>query len=357
MSRVKVSQLKPGCRLAEHVTTRRGSILFEKGKELTERDIEILHAFLIDSVAIEDHVSSEKTAAPQTETPSAPANASRGEYETALLDMVKFLQKVFLYPAAGQPLPILDIRTRLTQLLQMNDQHHPIFGSPISNRVEDYQYSNAIYVSMTAYQLAKWHGYPEKDWIPVALAGLLHNIGNMKVDQAIFSKKDKLTIEERDEMRRHTVIGYQMLKNVPAINEGVKLAALQHHEKEDGSGYPMGLRGDQIHAYAKIIAILEIFYAMISDRSYKKADSPFHALEQLQKETFGKLDLALVNTFIARSTQFHNGMLVKLSDGRIGEIVFTDRSYPTRPWVKIGDSIVNLIKETPLIITEVITSI
>ncbi|MBC8080787.1 MAG: HD-GYP domain-containing protein [Gorillibacterium sp.] len=357
MINVKVSQLKNGSQLSENVLTLRGSLLFEKGREISEQDKVILRAFLIKSVYIEDSNNSERSSTSVVEDSKEVFYGLRSDYAAEIQDMRKFLQKVFVLPASGQPLPILDIRTRLIHLLQMNEQQHPIFGNPLTGSGEDYQYSNAIYVSLNSYQLAKWHGYPEKDWIPVALAGLLHNIGNVKVDPSILNKRDKLTTTERDEMKRHTVFGYQMLKNVPAINEGVKLATLQHHEKEDGSGYPMGIKGDQIHPYAKIIAILEVFYAMTSNSIYKNAESPYLALEQLHQESFGKLDPALVITFIERSTQFYNGTLVKLSDGRIGEIVFTDRNDPTRPWVKVGDLIVNLVLERQLYISEVVSTV
>lgn len=139
-----------------------------------------------------------------------------------------------------------------------------------------------------------------------------------------------------------------------AINEGVKLTAIQHHEREDGSGYPLGIKGDKIHLYSKIVAISDIFHAMTSDRYHKKAASPYLVLDQLFTESFGKLEPALVQTFIQKVTQFHNGVLVKLNDKRIGEIVFSDRANPTRPWVNVNGQIINLTMERSLYIQDVI---
>jgi len=208
---------------------------------------------------------------------------------------------------------------------------------------------------MSCFMLAKWNGLPRKDWMQAALAGLLHDIGNAKIDKSILNKPTKLAPDEVEEMKRHTVLGYQLLKNVTAINEGVKLAALQHHERIDGSGYPLGLGSDKIHPYAKLVAISDIFNAMTMNRGYRNATSAYVVLEQILQDSFGKLDPAYVQTFIEKVTQFHNGTIVRLSDDRIGAIVFSDRSHPTRPWVSVNGTIINLTTERLLYIEEIMS--
>lgn len=145
-----------------------------------------------------------------------------------------------------------------------------------------------------------------------------------------------------------------MLRNVTAINEGVRLTALQHHEKVDGSGYPLKLEGSQIHFYAKVVAVADIFHAMTLERAYRKAQSPYLVLEQIMTESFGKLDPVVVQTFIQKSTDLFNGTRIRLSDGRHGEIIFTDRANPTRPMIKVEGTIVNLMLERELYIQEII---
>jgi len=162
-----------------------------------------------------------------------------------------------------------------------------------------------------------------------------------------------LTSAELHEVRQHTVYGFRLLEGGTALNQGVWLAALQHHERIDGSGYPMKVTGDKIHPFAKIVAIADMYHAMTSNRNYKKAESPYLVLEELQAESFGKLDPLYVKTFIERATQFHIGVFVRLNDGRIGEIVFSDRSNPTRPMISIHGTIVNLVQERHLYIREV----
>ncbi len=133
------------------------------------------------------------------------------------------------------------------------------------------------------------------------------------------------------------------------------MSALQHHEREDGSGYPLGLTGDKIHKYAKIVAVADIYHAMTSRRSYKKSRFPLHCPRAaFFNSSFGKLDPAIVQTFINKATQIGIGAVVKLSDNRVGEIVFTDRANPTRPWVNVNGTIINLAQQRNIFIQEMI---
>jgi len=354
MAVVPVSQLKGGERLNDQVFTKRGSLLFDKGVYVTARELEILRSFMISLVSIESKGGSEPPTEEQEQQQNAgmpaPLNPLFQEYDA----MVAMFRKVVRLAEAGAELPILEIRTGLEGLLRHIEHYNILTFAPRNKSLKEYLVHSSILSALTSCQLAKWHGLPVKDHLPVALGGLLHDIGNARVDPALLEKKTKLTPAEMEEVRKHTVLGYQMVKGVAGINEGVKLCALQHHEREDGSGYPLGLKGDKIHPYAKIIAVADIFHAMTNNRHYKNASSPYLVLEQLQKESFGKLDPTIVQTFIHRVTQFHNGTLVRLNDNRIGEIVFSDRNHPTRPWVNVNGTIINLTLDRSVHIQEVI---
>ncbi|KAI7262576.1 hypothetical protein KC345_g9401 [Hortaea werneckii] len=256
--------------------------------------------------------------------------------------------------AAAAALPIFELRSQLETLISHLKDYHVLKFAPRVLIDQDYNYHNAVLSALTSYKIAQWCGYPQKDWMQAAFAGLLHDIGNIKVDEALLQKPTPLTGAEIEEVRRHTTYGYQLLRNVTAINEGVRLAALQHHEKIDGSGYPLKLDGSQIHFYAKIVAVADIFHAMTLAKAYRKAQSPYLVLEQIQTESFGKLDPVIVQTFIQKTTDLYNGTRIRLSDGRHGEIIFTDRNNPTRPMVQVEGKIVNLAQERDLHIQEII---
>lgn len=351
MATVPVSQLKSGEKISEDVLTKYNNVLFPKGKIISDRDLEVLRAFLIPSVQIESNNGDAVSDEPAMDEQQGTVAPFYKHYEK----MLKLMRHVYsIANAGGQSLPIMEIRTMLEKLIQHIDSYNVLTFSPRHFQLSDFIYHNSIMVSLTSYSLAKWHGLSPKDLMPVALGGLLHDIGNAKVDAGILFKPSALNVDEREDMKKHTIIGYNLLKSVPAINDGVKLCALQHHEREDGSGYPLGIRGDKIHLYSKIVAITDVFHAMRTNRYHKSGTSPYLVLEQLLNESFGKLDPVLVQTFINKVTSFHNGTLVKLSDNRIGEIVFSDRSHPTRPWVNVNGKIINLTIERNLYIQDVI---
>ncbi|QTH42932.1 HD-GYP domain-containing protein [Cohnella sp. LGH] len=343
MPTIPITQIQLGDRLSSDVQTALGSVLLQEGRVLSERDMEILQAFLIPSIEVVRNGLEESAAEENPNEIAATAETKLTMLQQEFLLMEKQLQRTISMVSSGQKIPVLDLRNGLTALIgHMHDYNVLTFSVPLSLGDPNILIRNSILCAMTSYQLAKWNKFPEKDWLPIAMAGLLHDIGNVKVDPAIFNKPSGLTAEEIQEMRQHTVYGFKLLEGIASFNQGIWLAALQHHERIDGSGYPLKVKGEKIHPYAKIVAIADMYHAMTSNRKYRKAESPYLVLEELHAGSFGKLDPLYVQTFIERTTQFHNGVFVKLNDGRIGEIVFTDRQNPTRPMISINGQIVNL---------------
>ncbi|ANS76408.1 HD family phosphohydrolase [Paenibacillus yonginensis] len=365
MGNVAVTDLKPGQKIASPVHTMLGGMLMPKGKVLIPRDLDVLRAFMIQEVEVEGGAGSEATAvkeskgaaSPKSTVPKVvpeavkkmPADPFQTEYDR-MLNLVKSS----FQSALAASIPVYDLRSQLELLLGMMKHYKILTFVPRNMNEYDYMYHNGILSALTSYCLAQWSGLPQKDWVQVALAGLLHDIGNAKVDPGILYHPSYLNNDELEEVRMHTTYGYQMLRNIPALNEGVRLAALQHHEKIDGSGYPLRLTGDKIHVYAKIVAVADIFHAMTLKKRYRKAQSPYLVLEEIQSEAFGKLDPAIVQTFIGKVTELHNGTRVRLNNDETGEIVFTDRAHPTRPMVSVKGQIINLVQNHNLYIVEII---
>jgi HD-GYP domain-containing protein (c-di-GMP phosphodiesterase class II) len=357
-------ELKPGVRLSKDVHTPLGGLLFHKGKVLLPRDLDILTAFMVQNVEVgtseADNKKSVKSTAPKSAVKEPIPVEQIGPSKVSVFydkyDKLISIVKSTYQSAVAAELPIYELRNQLEAIIVHINEYNPLTFTPRLMNEYDYIYHNSVLCALSSYLLAKWSGLQQKDWMQAAFAGLFHDIGNTKIDPAILLKPSPLSAAEVEEMRSHTTYGYQILKNVRAINEGVKLAALQHHEKVDGSGYPLRLDGSKIHIYAKIVGITDIFHAMTLNRVYKKAQSPYLVLEEIKAEAFGKLDPALVQLFIQKSTDFHNGTIVRLSNDKVGEIVFTDRNHPTRPMVSVGGDIVNLMQQGQLYIEEVLSS-
>ncbi|EOD00571.1 HD-GYP domain-containing protein [Caldisalinibacter kiritimatiensis] len=219
---------------------------------------------------------------------------------------------------------------------------------------DDYTFSHSLNVSMLATMVGKWLNYSKVELKQLALAGLFHDIGKMKIPQDIINKPGKLTEKEFEIIKKHTIYGYNILNNTIGISKNIALGALQHHEREDGSGYPLRVKSEKIHEFAKIIAVCDIFDAMTSDRVYKEKESPFTVAELINNNSFGVLDPRISFLFLNNISKFYVGNIVKLSTYEIGEIVYVHRELPTRPVVKVDEKYVDLLKEKNIHIIDVI---
>ena len=363
MTVVPVKQISSKATLAKDVYTPLGGLLFTKGTVIEEKERQFLEAFLIREVEIEESVETgpsdklngtkgKRKAAARESGQSA---AKQKDLETLYQRTVKSFRKVLKNIESGSPIPLLEIRETITPLLEKGKDHPEITFKPQKTRAkEDYLYEHPVAVGLLSFVLASWLGIPEKERMQVALAGTLLDVGKTRIDQRILWKPDKLTAEEFAEMKRHTIYGYQLLREVPGLNEGVALAALQHHEREDGSGYPLGLPGHKLHRYSKIVAVADVFHAMCSDRIHQQAASPYLVVEQLLRDSFGKFDPKIVYTFVNGIIRLSIGTVVELSDGRIGKIVFTDQNNPTRPLIETNCGMVNLLNEKNLYIKQIL---
>lgn len=362
MSICAIKHIPYGAKLAEDVHTSLGGLLFQKGTLLYEREMELLDAFLVKDVTLED--DSAKSDKKEERSENKEENNAKGtsqsalgkqEFEQKFDKAVSSVKKLLHRVQGGENIPVMELREVVTPLLQkVQEEPNILLALSKISKVDSYIYEHSIGVGMLAYVIAKWMKVPEKEWMQISLAGTLLDIGKTKIDRKVLVKPGKLTPEEFEEMKRHTLYGYQIIKASPGLNEGVALAALQHHEREDGSGYPMGLKGNQLHLYSKIIAIADVYHAMCSQRVYQKASSPYVVVEQLMQDSYGKLDPKIVHTFVEGITQFSSGTLVELSDGSIAKIIFTDRNNPTRPMVETNGKIINLAETRHLSIVKVI---
>lgn len=134
-------------------------------------------------------------------------------------------------------------------------------------QIDDSTYAHCLNVSIISRMFGMWLKYSDEDLDVLTLAGLLHDIGKCKIPNAIISKKGKLTDAEYEVIKAHAQLGYDILKDQP-LDERIKNAALMHHERYDGTGYPNHLVGKEIDDMAAIVAIADVYDAMTSDRCY-----------------------------------------------------------------------------------------
>ena len=192
----------------------------------------------------------------------------------------------------------------------------------------DYIIHHALNVGILSGIMARWLNYKPTQVGELVMTGLLSEVGKMKISKGILNKTDKLDEEERAEVQKHVVFGYAMLLESPLKNlKNVLLGVLHHHERCDGSGYPSKLKADKISDFGKIIAVLDIYDAMATHRSYAKRNSPFDIIKVLYGDVLaGKLDTRYGVVFMKNLLQAINGCWVGLSDGQRAKIVYIDDS-------------------------------
>lgn len=220
--------------------------------------------------------------------------------------------------------------------------------------INEYTYTHSLNVSLLCSLLGSWLNLGHKHIEQLSHCGILHDIGKSKISPDILNKPDKLTEEEFEKIKEHPVIGYKMLEDNKEISKDVALGILMHHEREDGSGYPFGFKSERINYYAKILAVVDTYDAMTSNRVYKKRQTPFDVLEMYESEYLTKCDAGIMLTFLRRISSYYIGTMIKLSDGTIGEIVYINSNRVSRPLIKYNDTIIDLSMNPELKIIEML---
>ncbi len=190
---------------------------------------------------------------------------------------------------------------------------------------------------------AEWLGLGIKEVKLYALAGLLHDIGKTMIPEEILNAPRKLTPEELAVMREHPVHSDHLLGT--RFDDSVRLAARQHHEKLDGSGYPDGISGDAIGMCARVTAISDIFDAMVSARSYKDARLPLNVLTMFYDEEFKGLDRRLVMLFLKNMRAKYTDHEVMMSDGKKAVIRYIPPNDTAHPIVQRGEEVRQVDKD------------
>lgn len=207
---------------------------------------------------------------------------------------------------------------------------------------DSYTYTHSINVALLSTLIGKWMKYGKTVQDYLMLAGLLHDIGKMKIDKSILNKPDKLTDEEFEEIKQHPIYSYELLQDNTDIPLDVKVGILMHHERMDGSGYPYGVYNENINDIGKVLAIADAYDAMISERPYQKKRSPFEVMQLMQTGIFGKLDSKILLTFLSNIATYYIGTYVTLNTGEIGEVVAINPLCIYRPIIRVQDRYIDM---------------
>lgn len=198
---------------------------------------------------------------------------------------------------------------------------------------DDYTFGHSVSVCLLVAVTGIGLGYNDQRLRELATGGLLHDLGKMMVPSEILNKNGRLTDDEMTVVKRHSEWGFEVLRKNFELPLPTSHIAFQHHEKFDGSGYPRGLRGRDIHEYARITAIADVYDALVSDRPYRKGMLPHEAYEILMASANSHFDLDILKVFFKQIAIYPVGSVVLLNTGQVAVVREVRPDLQSRPKV------------------------
>jgi HD-GYP domain-containing protein (c-di-GMP phosphodiesterase class II) len=209
---------------------------------------------------------------------------------------------------------------------------------------------HTIDVTIFSLKVGVGMGYDKKRLLALAMAAFMHNVGMYKIPQNILKKKGRLSEQEFREIQRHPEIGADILSALSDKHRWLADVALQVHERADGSGYPKGLKEDQIHEYAYIIGLVDVYSAMIKDRPYRNRLEQNRAMRDVISYSKRRFPAKIVKVFLNQISFFPENSFVKLNDRSVGRVITTNPDFPLKPAVEIlYDNLGNRLGESRIV--------
>ena len=346
--RIRTDQAEVGMVVATDVYTSNNQLILTKGTVLDERMITRLRFYNIYGLFVFKGEFDEESPKEESYIDMLRNTAEFKKFNRSYVESVGSVEQSFhniLNNVDGGEIDMESLLADTDKILHEGRNGAHIFEMLHGIRdYDDMTYVHSLNVSLICSIFGSWLKLPREEIRILTLGGLLHDIGKMLVPRDILTKADKLSNEEYETIKLHAIRGYQALKDHP-IDIRVKYAALMHHERCDGSGYPNGFKSDQIEEFSKIIAIADVYDAMTSNRRYRKAICPFDVVENFERDGFLKYDPGYLMVFMERIVQSYLHNIVRLSDGREGEVVMINKLALSRPVVRTGNDFVDLSKE------------
>jgi len=348
MRLISLDVLKPGMVIAKTIWNEAGRPLLQKDVVVTESIINRLNQLYIKYVYIDDEISK-----------GIEVNESI-PVEMRLAAVNKITESFHQLKGVGgkKASYILD-----RQSAEIGNLVDDILGSILSNSemltvltdsflYDEYLYQHSFQVALYSIAIAKELNYSRSELKTIGIGALLHDVGKLQIPTSILLEPGRLTDEEYETMKQHTTYGFDILRNLHTVSLLVAHCAFQHHERLDGSGYPRGLVERDIHPYAKIIAVADVFDAVTSDRVYRNKMLPSQGIELIQSGSGITFDIEVVEALKRSIVHYPNGTMVLLSDGRRGIIAKQSLNHSSLPFVRIFEENGAILKSTYMLSLE-----
>lgn len=373
MEKILTQDLKPGMVTAAPVTTKRGQELIPAGTTLTKQLISRMEFYNVAfsyveeaSVLTEEDIQAalqaarnQKLAGAQTGQTVAPSTQSSAKstpkdevaysqkikrsktfqeyslHSTLVTETLKRQLEGFVYNNCPMDFDALlnSVKSLITPgqtIIQYFDMLHNLRSS------DDSVYGHSLNVAMISRVLGKWLKWSPSDLDSLVIAGLLHDIGKITIPPEILNKEGKLTDEEFEQIRWHPRAGYELVRDLK-IDSRIKKAVLQHHERCDGSGYPMKADEIMLDDFAMVIAIADVYDAMTAARKYRAPLCPFQVIREFEHDGYHKYKTEYLLTFLRHIATTYQNNRVILSDGQAAKIILLNQNSLSTPLVQLDD--------------------
>lgn len=365
MKNYPTSELQPGMKVTETIFTDNGQMIMEAGTALTSELISRLTFYGIGSVPAEplpetaapmasaEPIKEPAVAIPSKSRASNPSYAQKIkaqpefmayqiEYQKKAYNIRSLFDSIIKHPE--DPVDLQRILDSCYMLAGMTKTTIDFFDKMHNMRLDDDSvYSHCLNVALIARQMGKWMQFPQEDLDILVLCGLFHDIGKVQIPDEILNKPGKYTDEEFALIQQHPTASYKLLEKLP-IDERIRKAALMHHERCDGSGYPQGLKANEIDDFAEIIAIADVYDAMTAARSYRSPLCPFQAIGMFEKDGLQLYSPKYILTFLNRIANTYQNNRVLLNNGQSANVVMINSKHLTRPMLQMDDgSVVDML--------------
>lgn len=366
---INVSMARLGMILKEDVCNDKGAIIVSKGNKITEKILYALRMQSSDNIIVD---------VPEQEYEQLSGLLKKYEYEPKKIftPNISYFEKVKNSDKyKGYEKKFEDVREDFKYDLEKMTQYNkyvPLDGVyektdfmlkdiesagqlfdfiHIMRDRDESTYAHFLNVSMICNIFAKWLNLSEKDTEILTVAGTLHDVGKLQIPLEVLTKTGKLTNEEYEIIKTHTVKGYKILEKQD-FDIRIKQAALMHHEKCDGTGYPLRTNINNTPDFVKIVGIADVYEAMTASRCYRDKVCPFVVIGMMEADGMVKYDPKYSMMFFEKIAYTYLGHEVKLNDGRKGKVAFINKKMLSKPIIIVGNDVVDTGSDPNIFITD-----
>lgn len=329
MRRITIDEITPGMYLSRPLMSADGKVLLYEGIEIKERYIQYLRKQGLTSLLIDDSAA------------KAPEDAKEdfygAKYQKQAMDAA---QEVVANFRVGRGINLDKVKNMVSDLISRLGQNPEDMIHLLDiRRKEEYIFSHAVNTCILAVMTGLALGYDAKQLDELGLAAMLHDIGKIKFSRNLARQFPAyLTRQEREEYKRHTFYAIEILRENHNLSADVVRACFQHHERQNGSGYPLGLKGNDISEYAKIITVADVYNRLIVGMPHRQPTPVYYATAILNKAAGEYFDPAIVDKFTRSVAVYPMGKSVRLNNMENGVILGVSMQNASTPIVRIASS-------------------